>query len=61
MGNKRKVSEDVHYEGRDKAYMDIDRIINEGLSGGSVHGRGDDVNIEQARELHEEEPPFEAE
>ncbi|EWG12445.1 hypothetical protein [Cytobacillus firmus] len=61
MDKKRKVSEDVHYEGRDKAYMDIDRIINEGLSGGSVHGRGDDVNIEQARELHEEEPPFEAE
>jgi hypothetical protein len=50
MDKKRQVSEDVNYEGRDKAYMDIDRIINEGLSGGSVHGRGDDVNIEQARE-----------
>ncbi|MBG9443182.1 hypothetical protein LIS77_06240 [Cytobacillus firmus] len=61
MDKKRRVSEDVHYEGRDKAYMDIDRIINEGLSGGSVHGRGGDVNIEQARELHEEEPPYEAE
>jgi hypothetical protein len=61
MDKERKVSEDVHYEGRDKAYMDIDRIINEGLSGGSVHGRGDEVNIEQARELHAEEPPSEAE
>ncbi|MCM3707170.1 MULTISPECIES: hypothetical protein [Cytobacillus] len=61
MDKKQKVSEDVQYEGRDKAYMDIDRIINEGLSGGSVHGRGDDVNIEQARELNEEEPPSEAE
>ncbi|MCS0672724.1 hypothetical protein [Cytobacillus firmus] len=60
MDKKRQVSEDVNYEGRDKAYMDIDRIINEGLSGGSVHGRGEDVNIEQARELHEEEPPNEA-
>ncbi|URM32172.1 hypothetical protein LLY41_17550 [Cytobacillus firmus] len=61
MDKKRKVSDDVQYEGRDKAYMDIDRIINEGLSGGSVHGRGDDVNIEQSRELNEEEPPYEAE
>lgn len=61
MDKERKVSEDVHYEGRDKAYMDIDRIINEGLSGGSVHGRRDEVNIEQARELHAEEPPSEAE
>ncbi|KON89559.1 hypothetical protein AF332_23865 [Sporosarcina globispora] len=61
MDKKRQVSEDVNYEGRDNAYMDIDRMINEGLSGGSVHGRGDDVNIEQARELHEEEPPYQAE
>ncbi|WP_264736776.1 hypothetical protein [Cytobacillus firmus] len=61
MDKKRQVSEDVNYEGRDKTYMDIDRIINEGLSGGSVHGRGDEVNIEQARELHEEEPPHKAE
>ncbi|KAF0817966.1 MULTISPECIES: hypothetical protein [unclassified Cytobacillus] len=61
MDKERKVSDDVHYEGRDKAYMDIDRIINEGLSGGSVHGRGDDVNIEQSRELQKEEPPSEAE
>ncbi|GLB58770.1 hypothetical protein [Cytobacillus sp. NCCP-133] len=56
-----KASEDLDYEGRDKTYMDIDRIINEGLSGGSVHGRGDDMNIEQAREFHEEKPPYQAE
>ncbi|WP_026583957.1 hypothetical protein [Bacillus sp. J33] len=58
--NKTQVSEDLDYEGRDKAYMDIDRIINEGLSGGSVHGRGEEVNIEQAREIREEEPPHKA-
>ncbi|CAM3514517.1 hypothetical protein [Cytobacillus oceanisediminis] len=56
----RQVPEDLGNEGRDKAYVDIDRIINEGLSGGSVHGRGDEVNIEQAREFHEEEPPYKA-
>jgi hypothetical protein len=47
------------YEGRDRAYMDIDRMINEGMSGGSVHARHDTVNIEEARDLVEEEPPYE--
>ncbi len=49
------------YEGRDVAYMDIDRMINEGMSGGSVHMRHDTTNIEEARDLREEEPPHEAE
>jgi hypothetical protein len=48
---------DLQYEGKDKAYLDIDRIINEGLSGGSVHSRYDSTNIEEARDLLEEEPP----
>lgn len=46
-----------NYEGRDKAYVDIDRMINEGMSGGSVYARHDTTNIEEARELPEEEPP----
>jgi hypothetical protein len=46
-------------EGRDKAYMDVDRMINEGMSGGSVHSRADTTNIEEARELYEEQPPHE--
>lgn len=49
------------YEGRDKAYMDIDRMINEGMSGGSVHSRRDTTNIEEARDLVEEQPPYECE
>lgn len=50
---------DSLHEGRDKAFMDIDRMINEGLSGGSVHRYGDDelTNIEEAREVTEENPP----
>jgi hypothetical protein len=47
------------YEGRDKAYMDIDRIINEGMAGGNVHARHETTNIEEARELVEEQPPYE--
>ncbi|MBU7595023.1 hypothetical protein [Metabacillus halosaccharovorans] len=52
------VKQDLNYEGKDKAYLDIDRIINEGLSGGSVHMREDSANIEEARDLIEEDPPF---
>jgi hypothetical protein len=47
------------YEGRDRAYLDIDRMINEGMSGGSVHARYECTNIEEARDLVEEEPPYE--
>ncbi|MFJ5715051.1 hypothetical protein QNH39_07425 [Neobacillus novalis] len=47
------------YEGRDKVYLDIDRMINEGMSGGSVHARHDSTNIEEARDLTEEQPPYE--
>ncbi|MED4227605.1 hypothetical protein [Neobacillus cucumis] len=49
------------YEGRDKAYVDIDRMINEGLSGGSVHARHDTTNIEEAHDLPKEQPPNEIE
>lgn len=56
---KKEMSEnkDMLYEGRDEAYLDIDRMINEGLSGGSVHRSEDRANIEEARELPSEEPP----
>ncbi|MEH7503219.1 hypothetical protein V7152_14615 [Neobacillus drentensis] len=47
------------YEGRDKVFMDVDRMINEGMSGGSVHSRHDTTNIEEARELIQEQPPYE--
>ncbi|MDQ0232336.1 hypothetical protein J2S19_003646 [Metabacillus malikii] len=55
--NSEPVKQDVNYEGKDKAYLDIDRIINEGLSGGSVHMRENTTNIEEARALPKEEPP----
>ncbi|WHY68270.1 hypothetical protein [Neobacillus sp. SuZ13] len=47
------------YEGRDKVFMDVDRMINEGMSGGSVHSREESTNIEEARDLQEEQPPYE--
>lgn len=56
-GKNVQAKTDLQYEGKDKVYLDIDRIINEGLSGGSVHSRHDTTNIEEARNLTEEEPP----
>ena len=52
-----QVNKDLLFEGKDKAYLDIDRMINEGMSGGSVHSRHDTTNIEEARDFTEEEPP----
>ncbi|BCB02904.1 hypothetical protein [Bacillus sp. KH172YL63] len=50
---------DTNYEGREKAFLDVDRFINEGLSGGSVHMRENTTNIEEAVEITDyEEPPM---
>jgi hypothetical protein len=49
----------VDYENRDEVYLDIDRMINEGMSGGSVHFRENITNIEEARDLEKEAPPHE--
>ncbi|NRD78340.1 hypothetical protein HPT25_13290 [Bacillus sp. BRMEA1] len=59
--NENLAEQGSEYEGRDKAFMDVDRMINEGMSGGSVHPRHDSTNIEEARNLVEEEPPYECE
>lgn len=54
-----RVTQGTDYEGKDKVFLDIDRMINEGMSGGTVHARHDTTNIEEARDLHEEQPPYE--
>ncbi|CAG9609505.1 hypothetical protein [Pseudoneobacillus rhizosphaerae] len=55
--NSNDFKEDTMYEGKDKVFLDVDRMINEGMSGGSVHMREDTTNIEEARDLVEEDPP----
>ena len=57
--NKKTTEKGVDYEGRDELYLDIDRMINEGMSGGSVHYRENATNIEEARDLEAEVPPHE--
>lgn len=42
----------------DKNYsFDIDRMINEGMSGGQIIQQNNTTNIEEARKLEEEDPP----
>lgn len=50
---------DTQFEGKDKAFLDVDRMINEGLSGGSVHMKEDEItsNIEEAHMFIDETPP----
>jgi hypothetical protein len=48
---------DTNFEGKDELFLDVDRMINEGLSGGSVHLHGNRANIEEAHPFVEEDPP----
>ncbi|WP_210364686.1 hypothetical protein [Bacillus sp. REN3] len=52
-------AKDVEYEGRDRLYLDVDRIINEGMAGGSVFRSEKTPNIEESRDLSPEDPPNE--
>jgi hypothetical protein len=63
MNNKNEdpSKKDLLYEGKEEKYLDIDRIINEGLSGGSVHARNDTTNIEEAYDFVNEDPPYKSE
>ncbi|MCT8139476.1 hypothetical protein H1D32_18255 [Anaerobacillus sp. CMMVII] len=54
------MKEDSKFEGRDKAYIDVDRMTNEGLAGGTVTDRYDHPQIEATQDFKEEEPPKKA-
>ncbi|GKU81670.1 hypothetical protein [Niallia sp. NCCP-28] len=53
-----KQKKELNYEGREHAYLDIDRMINEGMGGGHVINREKATNIEEARDLKKEDPPY---
>lgn len=60
MNNKKKESSflpDVDNEGKDRFYLDVDRMVNEGMAGGRVFMRHDSTNIEQSSDLFPEDPP----
>lgn len=52
-----KFAEDMQYEGRNEAYVDVDRMINEGMAGGTVHRLANSANIEESIDLSPEDPP----
>jgi hypothetical protein len=53
----KQTAPDALFESREDTYQDVERMIGEGLSGGSVHEGSSSANIEQARPLVREEPP----
>ncbi|HEY4553838.1 MAG TPA: hypothetical protein VIG80_11630 [Bacillaceae bacterium] len=46
-------------QGRDEFFMDVDRMVNEGMAGGHVFMRPDSTNIEQTTDFFEEDLPKE--
>ncbi|MDQ0217634.1 hypothetical protein ELQ35_06150 [Peribacillus cavernae] len=62
MKEKDKFLKDTVYEGKDSVFLDVDRIINEGMAGGNVYQAANDrLNIEEAHEFADEAPPQENE
>ena len=52
-----KLKKDSKFEGRDKFFVDLDRMTSDGLAGGTVTNKYDHPQIEEAQNLEEEEPP----
>lgn len=48
---------DSEYGKKDSVYLDVDRIINEGMAGGNVYTAGNSQNIEEAHDFFDEDPP----
>jgi hypothetical protein len=48
---------DTEYDGKDSVYLDIDRIINEGMAGGNVYEVANLQNIEEAHDFYDETDP----
>ncbi|WP_110928983.1 hypothetical protein [Bacillus massiliglaciei] len=57
MKKKPAFLKDTEFEGKDQTYLDIDRIINEGMAGGNVYTSGEKQNIEEAHEFYDETTP----
>ncbi|MGE7604186.1 hypothetical protein ACQKL5_17080 [Peribacillus sp. NPDC097675] len=57
--DKEKITflKDTEYDGKDSAFLDVDRYINEGLAGGNVYEVADTLNIEQAHDFYDETKP----
>jgi hypothetical protein len=55
---KKMSNKDKAYEGKDELYLDIDRMINEGMAGGTVADKEDLRQIGYDTDItSQEEPP----
>lgn len=54
---KKALEKDVHSEGRDEYWMDVDRMVNEGLGGGLISNHSG--RIDSSIGPIEEDPPHE--
>ncbi len=57
MTKDKKTEDDVNYEGRDSQFMDIDRMVNEGLGGGLVTIHNGLIEESTTETMMEESPP----
>lgn len=56
------LAKDSKHEGRDHYFIDVDRMINEGMAGGTIINREDDYKqIGGTRSFENEEPPLKLE
>lgn len=54
----KEFKKDSVYEGRDEYWIDLDRMTNEGLAGGTVTKEyGEFESIDESIDLVQEEPP----
>ncbi|GGE44302.1 hypothetical protein GCM10011391_23870 [Pullulanibacillus camelliae] len=52
---------DLDYEGRAEYYLDIDRMMSEGMAGGTVNTKYDHPSVDHYHEIvQREEPPRES-
>ncbi|WEG12057.1 hypothetical protein PU629_18325 [Pullulanibacillus sp. KACC 23026] len=46
MGKKPLVKPDIEHEGRAEYYLDVDRMMNEGMAGGTVNWEHDHPSVD---------------
>lgn len=52
-----KVKKGPQHEGREELFVDVDRMMNEGLAGGTVNHKYEHPSVDYSHPLEKEEPP----
>jgi hypothetical protein len=54
---KKALKKDGSHNGRDQYFVDIDRMVSEGLAGGTVDMEDGQIQIGEVQDLEKEAPP----